>query len=214
MLLPLFQGMSISDVFQLSERVPLDFRRQPKGYCYASQGEPCNSLRFVLGGELCVSYVSNESDFSVIEYLNGPLVVQPECLFGLVPKYNHTFLAQTTLHTLEVDKSFVRDVMFDFPVFKINYLNYVCSLSQVQTGKLLGIFGDTELYPRFLHFVLRHCLQHSGLKEIQISMVRLAELLLTTRLKVSKMLHSLENAGKLELNRERIVIFRIENLLL
>lgn len=210
--LPLFQGIGRSDFYEMVERIRLGFRRQPKGYFYVRQDETCNSLRFIMDGEVCVHQESLEHNFTLSEWLSFPMVIQPECLFGLSTRYTRSFQAVSMLQTLEIDKASVRDVLFLYPTFQINFLNMISTRAQY-VSKIQGRLPSDSLYGRFLNLVSERCIHPAGHKEIKIGMNTLSDYLYTSRLGVSKMLNQLANENKIILNREHIIIPKFELLL-
>lgn len=213
LLLPLFQGIGRGDFQEIAERVRLGFLKKAKGNVLARQDELCTGLYFVLGGEICASKLSDQNDYALNEWLNMPLVLQPECLFGLSTRYTRTFIAASDVQLLRVEKDVVRDVLFYYPTFRINYLNLLSTRAQL-SSRLLWRNVSMDLRSRFVQFLSARCLRPAGRKELQMGMVPLAEELLTTRLKVSRMLNDLADQNLLELHREKIVVPNMERLLM
>ena len=213
LLLPLFQGIGRGDFQEIAERVRLGFLKRSKGCVLVQQDELCTGLYFVLGGEVCAHRLSDQNDYSINEWLNMPLVLQPECLFGLSTRYTRTFTAASDVQLLRVEKDVVRDVLFYYPTFRINYLNLLSTRAQLST-RLLWRTVSLDLRSRFIQFLSSRCLRPAGRKELNMGMVALADELLTTRLKVSKMLNELEHQEMLELHREKIVVPNLERLLM
>lgn len=213
LLLPLFQGIGRGDFQEIAERVRLGFLKLPKGSILARQDELCTGLFFVLGGEVCAQRLSDQNDYTIKEWLNMPLVLQPECLFGLSTRYTRTFTATSNVQMLRVEKDVVRDVLFYYPTFRINYLNLLSTRAQL-SSRLLWRNVSVDLRSRFVQFVSSRCLRPAGRKEMKIGMVALANELLTTRLKVSKMLNELERQELVELRREKVIVPNLERLLM
>lgn len=210
--LPLFQGLSRSEIYALAEKVKMDFRRQPKGHCFARQDEACTSLRFVLNGEVCVVNSSMGQAMKLSEWLSAPMVLQPECLFGWTQRYTRSFYAASTLQTLVIDKAAVRDLLFLYPAFRINFLNIISTRAQ-QAEQRLWHITDNSLRQRLLQFVTSRCLYPAGKKEISVNRNTLAERLQVTPRNLSAVLREMQAAGWMELHRERIVIPQLERLL-
>ena len=114
---------------------------------------------------------------------------------------------------LRVEKDAVRDILFYYPTFRINYLNLLSTRVQM-ANRLLWRKGADELLNRFVQFLSARCLRPAGRKELHIGMKTLGEELLATRLNVSKMLNSLESQGMLELRRSKIVVPNMEKLMM
>ena len=52
MRMPLFQGMSRSELFEVIEQAIFHFRKVGDGRVVAEQGEQCHQLTFLMAGEL------------------------------------------------------------------------------------------------------------------------------------------------------------------
>lgn len=213
LLLPLFQGIGRNEFFEIAERIRIGFQRIPAGELFIRQDAPCDKLYFVLTGEMQVRHQSDNKNYILSENLNIPMVLQPENLFGLRTRFTHTFQALTNLQVLRIEKAAVRDILFFYPTFRINYLNMVST--QVQyASRNIRKQCPADLENRFVSFLSTRCLRLAGHKELKIKMTQLAEELLATRLCVSRMLNSLEQRQLICLHRERIEIPLFENLIM
>ena len=211
--LPLFQGVGKTDFLEIAERVKLNFQKLGAGKVLVEQDELCTGLYFVLKGEVEVRKVSDQKDAELVEWMNMPLVLQPETMFGLNTRYTRTFKAATPLELLRIEKGLVRDILFNYSTFRINYMNLVCYRVQM-ANRMLWRNIPNDLEGRFIQYLVAHCLRPAGKKELRIGMVALAERLLSTRLNISKMLNELERNGLVQLNRGRILIPCMEKLLM
>lgn len=212
LLLPLFQGIGKTDFYRLAERIPMGFHRLSKGKFLVKQDEKSTSLNFVIEGSYIIKRTSANRDFILCEWSDRPIVVHPECLFGLNQNYRYSLQANKTLHTLEVNKSAVRDVLLQHPTFRLNYLNILSAHSQRANQEAWTPMSE-DLLQRFIRFLQPKCTYPAGKKEIHIRMDCLAKHLLTTRLRVSQLLNNLESEGLVELYRQRIIIPQLELLI-
>lgn len=213
LLLPLFQGIGRGEFFEIAERIRIGFQKVAAGDVLVHQDSLCDRLLFILRGELCARHLSGNKHFVLSEWMDMPMVVQPEHLFGLRTRFTHSFHAVTDLQVLKIDKAAVRDILFYYPTFRINYLNMVSSQVQ-QTTRNLWKQWPVDLEARFVYFLMQRCSRPAGRKELKIKMSRLAEELLSTRLRVSDMLNALEERKLIVLHRERIEIPSFETLLM
>lgn len=212
LLLPLFQGIGKQEFWEIAERIRIGFQKLSPGAVIAGQDTSCEMLNFILGGEVCVSQASDDYAYTLSEYFSQPIVVQPEALFGMRTRYTRTFTAKSTTELLKIEKSAVRDILFYYPTFRINYLNMVSTQMQ-QATRLLWRSLPENLHYRFVRFVAVRCLKPAGRKDLKIKMTQLAAELNETRLSVSNMLHDLENLGLVEMRRGHIVINSFEKLM-
>ena len=213
LLLPLFQGIGRNDFMEIAERIRLGFQRQRKGQVLVSQDDLCSSLLFILDGEIRINKKSDAHNYELNEWTSQPLVLQPESLFGLSTRYTRTFTTETAVHILKVNKDAVRDILFYYPTFRINFLNLLSMRVQLANRQLWRP-AASDLPLRFVQFLSSRCLRPAGRKELRISMQTLADELLTTRLNVSQLLNSLAQEGLIELKRERIFVPSMEKLLM
>ncbi len=212
LLLPLFQGIGREEFWEIAERIRIGFQKLPGGAVIAGQDSSCEMLQFVLSGEVCVRQTSDDYAYMLSEYFAQPMVVQPEALFGMRTRYTRTFLASTATELLKIEKSAVRDILFYYPTFRINYLNMVSTQMQQATRLLWRSFPE-KLHYRFVRFMAVRCLKPAGRKVLKIKMTQLAAELNATRLGVSNMLHDLQERGLLEIHRGHIVINSFERLM-
>lgn len=210
--LPLFQGLSKSEYTEMAERVPLSGRRVAAGTVLIRQDDPCRSLLFVLTGRVSVRCHDDRHTYVLSEELHAPQVLQPDCLFGLNTTYTRTFTADTEVEVMEIEKSMVRDTLFDYPIFRFNYLNLLSHHLQ-QAHRHRWRSREAALSHRFVRFLADRCYRPAGHKELHIKMTQLAGELHATRLNVSRMLSALQAQGLIQLRRERIVITAFQDLL-
>lgn len=212
LLLPLFQGIGRNDFWEIAEQIKIGFHKQRASHVIAKQGELCEKLHFVMNGTLRMERDSDNHQYTLHEWYDKPTVLQPECLFGLTTRYTRTYHADTDIQYFEIDKSAVREVLFYYPTFRINYLNMLSGM--IQTGtKHLWHTPSPDLLHRFISFVTHRSMRPAGKKTLYIDMPTLATELLATRLNVSKMLNHLAEQDLLELHRKRIIIPQLEKLI-
>lgn len=210
--LPLFQGLTREDALEMAGRARFDFRRPADGERIVAEQQECRELIFVIQGKLRSVEQAADCTFSLEEYVDAPLVLQPERLFGRRPRYTKDFYAEgDDVQLLVVEKADVRDILFTYTAFHLNYLNYVCSNQQVLLQRM-WIPSSSDLQNRFVTFLQRRCSTMSGSKRLLVGMNELAEHLLTTRLNVSRMLHELEEKQLVELRRGVVDIPAAERL--
>lgn len=209
--LPLFQGIGRGDFWEIAELVRIAFHRLEASKVLVREGDSCRSLIFVMKGTLCAQRSDDRHRYTLCEYLNPPMVVQPECLFGLATQYTRTFTIAEDAQYFEIKKEDVRDVLFNYETFRLNYLNLLSRYTQYASRRLWKCTSD-NIAERLNQFILARCIHPAGRKELHIRMEDLAEELLTTRLRVSDLLRHLQSQGLLTSQRGRILIPAIEKL--
>lgn len=210
--IPIFQGISRDDFINIASKVHFDFRSYKPGETIAYADEACSSLICVISGSIEQIMRAEDGSYFFREYIDRPTVLQPERLFGLYPRYSASFVATKETSVLCVPKHEVRDILFGYITFHINYLNLVCTAKQQCESRLWKTLPE-PLEHRFVHFVTTRSQRPAGRKEIEIGMVQLAEELVTTRLNVSKMLNRLKDENLIYLSRGLIVIPELEKLI-
>lgn len=212
LLLPLFQGIGRGEFMEIAERIRIGFYKTNHEQVLVEQDEFCDVLIFVLRGEVCISRVSDNHTYTLTEWNQQPMVVQPEALFGLNTRYTRRYATTHAAEYIKVDKAAVRDILFYYPTFRINYLNLVSTQMQ-QASRLLWRPMAQTLGERFVRFVVARSVRPAGRKDLEIKMEHLSDELLDTRLNVSRMLHTFADNGLIEMKRRHILIPSLEKLL-
>lgn len=210
--IPLFQGISRDDFINIASKVHFDFKTYKPGETLISTDEACSHLVCVINGTVIQEMRSDDGSYFFRELIDRPTALQADRLFGLRPRYNADFIAQRETSVLTIPKHEVRDILFNYVTFHINYLNTVCSAKQQWESRLWRPLPN-PLEERFVHFLMNRSSRPAGHKEVKIGMVDLASELITTRLNVSKMLNRLKNENLIYLTRGLIVIPELEKLI-
>lgn len=210
--IPLFQGISRDDFINIASKVHFDFKVYAPGETIVYADERCDELVCIISGSVSKEMRSDDGRYLFREISDKPTVIQPDRLFGLRPRYSATFVAFRETSILTVPKHEVRDILFGYMAFHINFINFICSAKQVWETRLWRRL-PTPLEDRFIHFLLARSTRPAGHKELVIGMVDLANELVTTRLNVSHMLNTLKDDNLLYLSRGLIVIPELEKLI-
>lgn len=210
--LPLFQGMSSSEFDEVIAHVRLGFSKSKEGECIASEGECVEGLVFVLNGNVEAKTYSDDRGFSVRERLFVPCVLQPERLFGLTQRYSSRFTAASDCQLLTISKNEVTRLTTNSEVFRLNFLNILCTQTQ-RMQHFPWRHKPDGIRRKIAVFIADHCLRPAGYKEINIDMVRLGHEISESRLNVSRELKSMQAEGLILTKRERITIPQLERLL-
>lgn len=210
--IPLFQGISRDDFINIASKVHFDFKTYKPGETIINADEPCSHLVCVINGTITQELRSDDGSYLFRELIDRPSALQADRLFGLRPRYCADFIAQRDTSVLTIPKHEVRDILFTYVTFHINYLNTVCSAKQQWENRLWKPLPN-PLEARFVHFLMTRSSRPAGHKELKIGMVDLASELITTRLNVSKMLNKLKDDNLIYLTRGLIVIPELEKLI-
>ena len=203
--LPLFQGLGKNDFTRIIEKVKLHFRDYKKSSLIAMQGDPCKHLIFLLKGEIKVQRTDGGNNYILSEIITAPDVFEPQSIFGMHTNYMASYLAQTDVKAMTIEKSFILKELNKHEVFRLNYLNYLSCHCQSNDNKLWNTRFE-NLEQKFLQFLLLRCRRPYGPKSLKITMEILGNLIDETRINVSRLLNELQQKDLVELRRKGIFI--------
>lgn len=207
----LFLGMSHADLMQLVGNTRFQFSRIEPQKVILQDGDLCNSLFFLMKGEIQVQSFSDDHSYSVIENLSAPWMIEPESLFGLTTRYTKNYRGLTECQFLILSKDEVFKLFDNFLTFRLNYLNLLATTGQ-QRNRRFWRKPPQSLEQRIAFFFIDHCLYPAGKKEFRILMKQLALNVNDSRLDVSAVLNEMQKKSLLQLSRGRIVIPSLERL--
>ena len=205
LLLPLFQGLCKEDFTNILEKVKLHFQKYTSGHYIARQDALCNSLIFILQGQVLSESTDKTHHYTLYETLDAPYVIEPYSLFGMHPQYNASYSALGDTHIVTIDKSYVLAELNKYAIFQLNYMNLLCNRTQTFYRRLWNAhIGNTQ--NKLINFLLLRCATASGYKRLHARMEDLANLLDDTRINISKVLNDWKQQGLVSLSRREIEI--------
>ena len=210
--LPLFQGLCQEDFTNILEKVKLHFAKHKAGECLIRQGSQCNRLCFLLKGDISMTTTSKDGTYTVIERLSAPYVVEPQSLFGMNVAYSSTYTAHTQAHTVSIDKLPVLTKLFQYEIFRLNYINLVNNRAQTLYARLWDKV-PTDPGQKIVTFFVQHCEKLQGEKIFKVKKEDLARILNIARVSVTKELDLMQEQQLVELRRKEILIPDIQKLL-
>lgn len=210
--LPLFQGLAQEDFTNILGKVKLHFTKHKSGDIIISSGTACDRFIFTLKGEVTSITATSSESYSILEYNSAPYLIEPQSMFGMNTSYVATYIASTELHTVSIDKSFVLNQLFDYDIFRLNYMNIISNRAQQLNTRLWNDTGNT-LEERICLFILNHIERPFGEKILKIKMEELGRIVNENRITISKALNNLQEQGLLKLHRGEIVIPQAEKLI-
>lgn len=210
--LPLFQGHSREDLTSILTKIKVDFRNFRAGQVIATQDSPCQNFIFLIDGDVTVQRTSQRKDLVFTEKFAAPNAFGIETTFGMRQNFSHTITALTNVRTLVVSKHNIINYLFGYEVFRYNMLNYLTTRVQ-RTSQLAWAPIDDDITRKFIHLCKCNFTYHGGEKQIVGGMVALAKMMNETRIHVSNMLNDFEARGLIELNRKKIIIPHLEELI-
>lgn len=136
--LPLFQGVSHETLSTTAEKVPFHFLKFKRGEKIIDRGDKCTHVRFIISGNVKITYESKKLKFSISHELTGPEVIAPDYLFGLDTSYPFTLKAIDECGILQLSKNDYVSMLQNDNVFLYNILNYLSRNSQSFKSQLLN----------------------------------------------------------------------------
>lgn len=210
--LPLFLGMSRCDLQEAAGKTKFDFKKFSEGKLIVAEGEPCKHIYFLLDGDICVTTEADDHGYRIEEDITAPEIFQPECIFGLSQRFTHTYTAKKDCSTMCIDKQDVLKLADNQEIFRLNLLNFISAHTQKHNRRILRV-PPKSLQERIVRFLESRCIRPAGEKTFYIKMTRIAEELNDSRLDISRALNKLQDKGLLTLQRGRIHIEAMENLI-
>ena len=210
--LPLFLGMSHTDLEQAVGQLKFGFHKFAADHVVAKQETPCTNMMLVTDGLLTSSAESIDHGYVLSEEVHAPTLLEPEHLFGLQQRYSRTFTAKEPCHLITLDKTELTKLMEEHLIVRFNMLNLISAQGQ-KLQQQLWQAPATLLESRIVRFIANRSLRPAGPKTLYIKMQRLAVELNDSRLNISRALNHMQALGLLKLYRERIEIPAFEQLL-
>ena len=207
--LPLFQGMSYSELDNVIAKVRLGFNKLGSGDIIVEEGQLADGLTFILNGSVLAETCADDRGYSVVEWLQVPCVLQPERIFGLTQRYSRTFRAETDCNILYIGKSDILSLASSSEVFRLNLLNIVCTMTQ-RLQRQPWRTKPVGIRRKLFTFVANRCMRPAGKKILNIGMVRLGNEIGESRLNVSVELNAMDGEGLIVLKKSKIIIPALE----
>uniref|UniRef100_A0AB33J8U1 Crp/Fnr family transcriptional regulator n=1 Tax=Prevotella sp. GTC17260 TaxID=3236796 RepID=A0AB33J8U1_9BACT len=209
--LPLFQGLSRSELETIVGETKFGFHQYESGQPIVVASSPCTHLYFLLTGSLHITTQADDYSYQITEYATAPDILQPEHLFGLAQRFSKTFTADTKCYVMTLDKNEIMKLSTEYTIFRMSLLNIISTRSQrLQHAPLRHV--PENLKERIARFITDRCLRPAGPKIVKIKMQQLAEELNDSRLDISRALNEMQNLGQLTLKRGYIIIPALERL--
>ncbi len=210
--LPLFQGIGKSELSRFSTSVPHHLVRYKEGETLAGQDMPCHQLILAFQGTIHLQTFSDNKRFTFHERMQAPVALQPEALYGIAPRYTHTFKAQTEVHALVIPKDGITQLFSHFEVFRLNIINLL-STHIYRREKWLWHNPADSTERRIINFIHSHCIHPAGEKMLEISMNNLGMYLNEPRMNISYALNKMQKDNLILLKRRKIIIPALEKLI-
>ena len=203
--LPLFQGLAKNDFTSILDKVKIHFLKRKAGDTVALGGEDCRELVFLLNGSLVSKTSDRDELYTFYEAINAPFLKEPYSLFGWSTKYVSTYTALTACNLVTIEKAYLLSELNNYEIIRLNYLNILSNRAQNLHDRLWTNLPES-LHDRIVEFILLHSYVPGGEKRLKVKMDDLANLLSSTRIRVSKALNEMQDKHWLTLHRGEIRI--------
>jgi hypothetical protein len=205
--LPLLQGISAEDILHMQERGALRIvSMEPEEGDIIQHGQHCRTLTMLMEGTL--SCTTNGEDWTLVEEIHAPAIIEEEAMWSLSQTYNHTYCPKSEGHLLVIDRRHMMQTMLHNDIFRINLLTRMST-------RLERNYHNNQLPPpdsiaqKIERFVKDISCTTTWPKRMRIKMTTLAAIMGETRLQVSKALRQMEAKGQVSLSREQITFLEV-----
>ena len=197
---PIFIGLTNADLDKIATEAHFDMRHYKKGSVIVSEYEKCESLLFITRGWVETDTYSDSRSYHIKELAQGPLVVEPEKLFGMTQHFRANYTAYTACTIISIPKAQLLQLLEQYVIVRMNLLNIVCRKTQLLESQPWQRRGS-DARERIKMFIQHHSHTPTGKKTLYIKMVQLAEETNYTRLEISQALNAMEKEEKIILKR-------------
>ncbi len=139
MSLPLLNGVSRSRLMEIAGKTKFHFLKYLKGDTIVRAGDECDHLKFILSGSARSTITNPDNRFKVSQTIRTPLAIAPEFLYGAMTRFPCDVIALEPTGIMQISKTEYLKLMNSDPVFLINYLNLVSSISQRATTGMIPL---------------------------------------------------------------------------
>jgi CRP-like cAMP-binding protein len=167
-----------------------------------SQGDVADSVIYIKKGSVKVCVISKEGKEAVVAILGADEFLGEGCLIGQ-PKRLATAMAMTECVTMRVDKTEIMRVLQDEPTFSKMFLSHVLARSaRVEEDLVDQLFNSTEKRLARVLLLMANFGKEGRPQPIpaKISQETLAEMIGTTRSRVSHFMNKFRQLGFIDYN--------------
>ena len=167
-----------------------------------SQGDEANAVFYIKKGKVKVTIVSKQGKEAVVAILGIDEFVGEGCLIGQ-PKRLATASAMSECVTMRVDKSEIQRLLRDEPTFSQMFLSHVLArTARVEDDLVDQLFNSTEKRLARLLLLLANFGKEGRPEPLmaKITQETLAEMIGTTRSRVSHFMNKFREAGFIDYN--------------
>jgi len=189
-------------VFLATVAVGRDISKHSKKEVIFSQGDDADAVFYIKKGKVKVAVISKQGKEAVVALLGPNEFVGEGCLIGQ-PKRLATASAMTECETMRVEKTEIQRVLRDEPAFSQMFVSHILTRNaRVEEDLVDQLFNSTEKRLARLLLLLANFGKDGRPEPIlaKISQETLAEMIGTTRSRVSHFMNKFRELGFIDYN--------------
>ena len=188
--------------FLATAAVGRDISKYSKKDVIFAQGEEANAVFYIKKGKVKVAVISKQGKEAIVALLGADEFVGEGCLIGQ-PKRLATASAMTECETMRVEKTEIQRVIRDEPAFSQMFVSHILERNaRVEEDLVDQLFNSTEKRLARLLLLLANFGKEGRPEPIlaKISQEILAEMIGTTRSRVSHFMNKFRELGFIDYN--------------
>jgi len=189
-------------VFLATAALGCDISKHPKKKVIFAQGEDADAVFYIKKGKVKVAVVSKDGKEAIVALLGPDEFVGEGCLIGQ-PKRLATASAMTECETMRVAKSEIQRLLHEEPRFSQMFMSHILTRNaRVEEDLVDQIFNSTEKRLARLLLLMANFGKEGRTEPIlaKISQETLAEMIGTTRSRVSHFMNKFRRLGFIDYN--------------
>ena len=210
--LPLFMGISYSDMNEIISKVRFNFQKYTRGTTVCDVHRINNSLYFLTEGTIEVSRFNENNTVLFVEHMNSPSIIGAEELFGISHAFEHHYKAHSDCQFIILDKKEISSKLLNYEIFRLNFINHLSLLEQRRMRMLHETLED-NLKQRFIQYLRHNFLYPAGHKWLKCKQRDLASALLTNEKNLCVLLKEMERHHLIDNRRTIVDIPAFQNLI-
>jgi CRP-like cAMP-binding protein len=195
---PLFDPV----VFLATAAIGRDISKYSKKDVIFAQGDEADAVFYIKKGKVKVTVISKQGKEAIVALLGADEFVGEGCLIGQ-PKRLATASAMTECETMRVEKTEIQRVIHDEPAFSQMFVSHILERNaRVEEDLVDQLFNSTEKRLARLLLLLANFGKEGRPEPIlaKISQETLAEMIGTTRSRVSHFMNKFRELGFIDYN--------------
>jgi CRP-like cAMP-binding protein len=178
------------------------------GKCIFSQGDPSSAVYYIQSGKIKLTVVSMSGKEAVIAHISGPGFFGEDSLTGQPSRVSSAYALQAS-SIVRIEKAIMQDLLHRDPEFAGQFLAHLLSRNiRMQADLVDHLFNSSE--KRLARLLMLMASSDSDAKPMQvipkISQENLADMIGTTRSRVSFFLNRFRDLGYIDYNSGGMII--------